>query len=172
MYPTTPSKIIASLHCQMVQALGQRPLPSVLFLSLVPVGAWLLIRPLLDPLPPLPAFHAALGFAVFAFLMTAYLVPALGPAFVKANLKGRDLLKTYDTPMSVLLSFSCFPGLLTRVLSYYQSRKPGTRVRMRVHLVLDTVYTICVLGCVCQRLRKSIAAWACGRRVSPPEGTF
>ena len=84
--------------------LPPRKLPSVLFLSLVPVGAWLLIRPLLDPLPPLPAFHAALGFAIFAFLSTVYLVPALGPTFVKANLKGRDLLKTYDTPMCVALS--------------------------------------------------------------------
>ena len=72
-------------------------------LSLIPVGAWLLIRPLLDPLPPLPAFHASLGFAIFAFLSTVYLVPSLGPTFVKANLKGRDLLKTYDTPMSVHL---------------------------------------------------------------------
>lgn len=88
----------------MAQAptLAQRPIPTVLFLSLVPVGAWLLVRPLLDPLPPLPAFHAALGFSVFAFLATAYLVPILGPTFVKANLKGRDLLKTYDTPMLVL----------------------------------------------------------------------
>ena len=58
-----------------------------------------MIRPLLDPLPPLPAFHAALGFAIFAFVITVYLVPALGPTFVKARLSGRDLLKTYDTPM-------------------------------------------------------------------------
>ena len=58
-----------------------------------------MIRPLLDPLPPLPAFHAALGFAIFAFVITVYLVPALGPTFVKARLSGKDLLKTYDTPM-------------------------------------------------------------------------
>ena len=85
----------------MAQGLQQRPLPTVLLVSFVPVGAWLLVRPLLDPLPPLPAFHAALGFSVFAFLSTIYLVPALGPTFVKARLSGRDLLKTYDTPMYV-----------------------------------------------------------------------
>ncbi len=84
---------------QQATSLSPRPLPSVLLLSLIPVGAWLLIRPLLDPLPPLPAFHAALGFAIFAFVTTIYLVPALGPTFVKARLSGRDLLKTYDTPM-------------------------------------------------------------------------
>ncbi|KAF7791420.1 hypothetical protein EIP86_002436 [Pleurotus ostreatoroseus] len=89
------------------QTLSQRPIPTVLFLSLVPVGAWLLVRPLLDPLPPLPAFHAALGFSVFAFLATAYLVPVLGPTFVKANLKGRDLLKTYDTPIPESLGLVC-----------------------------------------------------------------
>ncbi len=85
----------------MAQTLVQRPLPSLLFFSLLPIGTWFLVRPLLDPLPPLPAFHACLGFSIFAFLATVYLVPALGPTFVKADLKGRDLLKTYDTPMSV-----------------------------------------------------------------------
>lgn len=81
------------------QVLTARPLSSVLLFSLVPVGAWLLVRPLLDPLPPLPAFHAALGFSIFAFLSTVYLVPALGETFIKARLSGRDLLKTYDNPM-------------------------------------------------------------------------
>ena len=85
----------------MAQAIAPRPLPSVLLFSLVPIGAWLLIRPLLDPLPPIPAFLAAAGFSIFAFLSIIYLVPVLGPAFVKARLSGRDLLKTYDTPMCV-----------------------------------------------------------------------
>lgn len=90
---------------QMAQALRQRQLPPVLLFSLVPIGAWFIVRPLLDPLPPLPAFHAAVGFSIFAFLSTIYLVPALGPTFLKARLSGRDLLKTYDTPMYAQWSF-------------------------------------------------------------------
>ncbi|KAI0084793.1 N-acetylglucosaminephosphotransferase [Irpex rosettiformis] len=92
---------------QQVASLSPRPLPAILLVSLIPVGAWLLIRPLLDPLPPLPAFHAALGFAIFAFIITVYLVPALGPTFVKARLSGRDLLKTYDTPIPESLGLVC-----------------------------------------------------------------
>ncbi|KAH8104820.1 N-acetylglucosaminephosphotransferase, partial [Cristinia sonorae] len=80
-------------------ALPQRGLPTVLLSALIPFGLWLLIRPLLEPLPPVPALHASLGFSVFAFLAVAYLIPQLGPVFVKANLKGRDLLKTYETPI-------------------------------------------------------------------------
>jgi len=80
-------------------ALSQRLLPTALLSVLIPVGSWLLVRPLLDPLPPVPALLASLGFSVFAFLAVAYLIPQLGPVFVKANLKGRDLLKTYDTPI-------------------------------------------------------------------------
>jgi len=79
----------------------------MILFSLVPVGAWLLIRPLLNPLPPLPAFHAALGFSIFAFLSTIYLVPALGQTFVAARLSGRDLLKTYDTPIPESLGLVC-----------------------------------------------------------------
>ncbi|EKM51933.1 uncharacterized protein PHACADRAFT_262350 [Phanerochaete carnosa HHB-10118-sp] len=91
----------------MAQTLGPRPLSSILLLSLVPVGAWLLVRPLLDPLPPLPAFHAALGLSIFAFIATVYLVPALGETFIKARLFGRDLLKTYDTPIPESLGLVC-----------------------------------------------------------------
>ena len=87
--------------------LPARPLPSVLLFAFVPVAAWLLLRPLLDPLPPLPALHASLGLSIFALLGTLYLVPALGPTFVRANLKGRDLLKTYDTPMSAFTFVLC-----------------------------------------------------------------
>ena len=89
---------------QGTKRLAPRPLPSVPLLSLLPVAAWLLMRPLLDPLPPLPAFHASLGFSIFAFLGTVYLVPALSETFIKARLFGRDLLKTYDTPMYVRCS--------------------------------------------------------------------
>lgn len=81
------------------QALQPRPVPRALLLALAPTAAWFLVRPLIDPTPALPALYAAVGFAIFAFLAALYLVPALGPTFIRANLKGRDLLKTYDTPM-------------------------------------------------------------------------
>jgi UDP-N-acetylglucosamine--dolichyl-phosphate N-acetylglucosaminephosphotransferase len=81
--------------------LGPRPLSPVLLFSLVPVAIWFIARPFLDPVPALPALYASFGFSILALLSTLYLVPALGPSFVKANLKGRDLLKTYQTPMSV-----------------------------------------------------------------------
>ncbi|KAI0081567.1 N-acetylglucosaminephosphotransferase [Panus rudis PR-1116 ss-1] len=81
----------------MTQAPGPRPLPRALLFTLLPIGSWLLVRPLLDPFPPLPALHAALGFSIFAFLATIYLVPSLGPTFVRARLFGRDLLKPYDS---------------------------------------------------------------------------
>lgn len=83
--------------------LRPRPLPSTLLFGLVPVAAWLVVRPLIDPIPALPALHTSLGFSLFAFLATLYLVPALGPTFVNANLRGKDLLKTYYTPMQVLV---------------------------------------------------------------------
>ncbi|EIN12901.1 N-acetylglucosaminephosphotransferase [Punctularia strigosozonata HHB-11173 SS5] len=91
----------------MPPALGPRPLPSVILLSLVPVGAWFIVRPLLSPAPPLPALHACVGFSIFAFLASLYLVPALGPILIKARLSGRDLLKTYDTPIPESLGLVC-----------------------------------------------------------------
>jgi len=82
-------------------ALTPRPLPPVLLFSLVPVAAWFILRPFIEPVPSLPALYSSIGFSIFAFLAAVFLVPALGPAFVKANLKGRDLLKIYQTPMCV-----------------------------------------------------------------------
>lgn len=84
-----------------------RPLPSVLLLSLLPIAVWLIFRPLLSPAPPLPALHSSLGFSIIAFVAALYLVPALGGIMVKANLKGRDLLKTYDTPIPESLGLVC-----------------------------------------------------------------
>ena len=69
-----------------------RPLSAPLLASLLPVAIGLIVRPLMTHLP-LAALSASLGFAVLAFLSTLFLVPALGPAFVKAGLKGQDLLK-------------------------------------------------------------------------------
>lgn len=76
--------------------LRPRPLPPVLLFSLVPVASWLLVRPLIDPFPSIPALYASIGFSILAFLATIYLVPALGPVFIKAKLGGVDLLKVYD----------------------------------------------------------------------------
>lgn len=81
------------------QAIRPRPLPQALLFALVPTAVWFLTRPLIEPAPALPALHAAFGLSILAFLGSLYLVPALGPTFIHANLKGRDLLKTYDTPM-------------------------------------------------------------------------
>ncbi|KAI0323597.1 N-acetylglucosaminephosphotransferase [Cubamyces sp. BRFM 1775] len=81
------------------QALRPRPLPKALIFTLAPTAAWFLVRPLIEPAPALPALYAAFGFSILAFLGSLYLVPALGPTFIRANLKGRDLLKTYDTPI-------------------------------------------------------------------------
>lgn len=89
----------------MSDTLRARRLPSVLLFSLVPVAAWFVVRPLVDPVPPLPALYVSFGFSIFGLLTTIYLVPALGPTFIKSNLKGRDLLKTYSTPMYVAVSF-------------------------------------------------------------------
>ncbi|KAF8916986.1 N-acetylglucosaminephosphotransferase [Mucidula mucida] len=87
--------------------LSPRPLPAVLFLGLVPIGAWFIIRPLLDPVPLIPALYTSLGFSIFSFLSTIYLVPSLGSTFVKANFKGRDLLKTYATPIPESMGLVC-----------------------------------------------------------------
>ena len=81
--------------------ISPRPLSPVLLFGLVPVASWFIVRPFLEPVPSIPALYSSLGFSIFAFLATLHLVPALGPTFIKANLKGKDLLKTYQTPMSV-----------------------------------------------------------------------
>jgi len=84
----------------MVDGPKPRPLPGFFLLGvLVPTAAWFILRPFLDPVPPVPALYTSLGFSILAFVTTLYLVPALGPRFVQANLKGRDLLKAYSTPI-------------------------------------------------------------------------
>jgi UDP-N-acetylglucosamine--dolichyl-phosphate N-acetylglucosaminephosphotransferase len=89
----------------MTAALAPRPLPRVLLFGLVPIAAWFVLRPLLEPVLPVPALYTSFGFSIFALLATLYLVPALGPTFIRADLKGRDQLKVYQTPMFV------FPGI-------------------------------------------------------------
>ncbi|KAH7910811.1 glycosyl transferase family 4-domain-containing protein [Hygrophoropsis aurantiaca] len=83
----------------MAPALSPRPLSSVLLVSLIPIASWFVVRPLLDPSPPLPALYVSFGFSIFAFLAALFLIPAVGPTFIKANLKGRDLLKVYSDPI-------------------------------------------------------------------------
>jgi len=76
-----------------------RRLPTILFLGIVPVASWFVVRPLIDPVPPVPAIYTSIGFSLFAFLITIHVIPALKETFIKANLKGRDLLKVYADPM-------------------------------------------------------------------------
>ncbi|KAJ7784659.1 N-acetylglucosaminephosphotransferase [Mycena metata] len=76
-----------------------RPLPSVILFSLVPIAAWFVVRPFIEPIPPLPALYTSFGFSIFALIATLYIIPAVGPSFIKANLKGVDLLKNDKTPI-------------------------------------------------------------------------
>ena len=109
--------------------LGPRPLPTFLFFGLAPIGAWFIIRPLLEPIPPLPALYSSLGFSIYAFLATLYLVPTLGPAFIKAGLHGKDLLKTYDTPMC---------GSLSTFVDYYPKHARTVPRALGLHAPLYT----------------------------------
>jgi len=94
--PPTPTQV-------MVDGPKPRPLSGFFLLGvLVPIASWFILRPFLDPVPSVPALYTSFGFSILAFVTTLYLVPALGPRFVQANLKGRDLLKVYSTPMYVL----------------------------------------------------------------------
>ncbi|KAG6884060.1 hypothetical protein C0992_007091 [Termitomyces sp. T32_za158] len=97
-----------------MRALPPRPLPRVPLIGLVPIAAWFIVRPLLDPVPPLPALYTSVGFSIFAFLATIHLIPALGPSFVKAGLKGGDLLKPYchEIPMSLAVYLSSLLSLI------------------------------------------------------------
>jgi UDP-N-acetylglucosamine--dolichyl-phosphate N-acetylglucosaminephosphotransferase len=83
----------------MAPPLGPRKVPKLLLASLIPIAAWFIIRPLLDPVPPLPALQASVGLSIVAFIASIYLVPALGPVFKDAGRWGRDLLKTDTTPV-------------------------------------------------------------------------
>jgi hypothetical protein len=116
-------------------AVSPRPLPSVLLLSLIPAAAWFIVRPLLEPVPALPALYTSFGCSVFAFLITLYLVPRLGPTFVQAGFKGRDLLKIYDTPMyankrNIYMNRN---NRGAENLLYVQTRKLGSRMRIGLH---------------------------------------
>ncbi|KAJ3819503.1 UDP-N-acetylglucosamine-dolichyl [Lentinula raphanica] len=88
-------------------AVQPRALSSTVLLGLAPVASWFIVRPFLDPVPSLPGLFISIGFSLFAFMATLYLVPALGPTFIKAHLSGRDLLKVYATPIPESLGLVC-----------------------------------------------------------------
>jgi UDP-N-acetylglucosamine--dolichyl-phosphate N-acetylglucosaminephosphotransferase len=81
-----------------VQLKIARPrVPSNLLLaSLAPVAGWLILKALLSPSLALPALYTSLGFSIIAFISVVWLTPRLGPTFVRAGLKGKDLLKNRD----------------------------------------------------------------------------
>jgi len=109
---------------KMPTAMSPRPLPSVLLLSLIPLAFWLILRPFMTPIS-LAALVASLGFSLLAFISTIYLVPALGPTFVAAGLKGRDLLKVGggDIPESMgLICASVYILLLILFIPFPFSR--------------------------------------------------
>ncbi|TFK94139.1 N-acetylglucosaminephosphotransferase [Polyporus arcularius HHB13444] len=125
-------------------ALRPRRLPKVIPYALLPTAFWFLLRPLVDPAPPLPALHASLGFSLLALLASLYLIPALGQTFIRANLKGRDLLKTYDTPIPEsqgLICASIYIILLILFIPYAFSESITTHYdsarRAREGLVVD-----------------------------------
>ncbi|KAF8574895.1 N-acetylglucosaminephosphotransferase [Ramaria rubella] len=83
-----------------------RPLSPLLLGALLPISGWFILRPLTTPLP-LAALSASLGFSILAFLSTLFLIPALGPAFVKVGLKGRDLLKKSNEHIPESMGLIC-----------------------------------------------------------------
>lgn len=87
--------------------IGPRHPPLLLFFGLVPAATWFIVRPLLEPLPSIPALYSCFGISIFAFIATIYLVPALGPSFIKAGLKGHDLLKIYRHEVPMYVAWTC-----------------------------------------------------------------
>jgi UDP-N-acetylglucosamine--dolichyl-phosphate N-acetylglucosaminephosphotransferase len=79
-----------------------RAVPKLLVFSVLPLAIWLLFRPLVDPVPALPALQASLGLSLIAFVASITLIPALGPVFVKAERWGYDLLKKDKIKVYVL----------------------------------------------------------------------
>ena len=85
---------------QKMPALQSRPLLSTFSLAaIVPTALWFIFRPLMEPVPALPALYTSFGLSIIACLSTLYLVPVLGPLFIKVGLKGRDRAKVYSDDM-------------------------------------------------------------------------
>ena len=58
---------------------------------------------MLDPPLVLPLFTPAC-FSIIAFLVAVYLIPACGPLFIEAGLKGKDKAEAHDDDMYVRAS--------------------------------------------------------------------
>lgn len=137
----------------MVDGPKPRPLSGFFLLGvLIPVALWFILRPFLDPVPSVPALYTSLGFSILAFVTTLYLVPALGPTFVQTNLKGRDLLKVYSTPMYVPCQIYSFRHLDR--LSF-QPGKPGSCMRFSIHTVVDSLHPVCFFQRLCRSVQQS-----------------
>ena|ERR1700731_922159 len=95
-----------------------RRLSPVLLFSLLPIAGWFIVRSLMEPHPRFPGLYASFGLSILALVSTLYLIPALGPIFVQANLKGKDQLKSYDDPMFVNRALG-----LTQVLTSVPDRR-------------------------------------------------
>ncbi|KAL1677933.1 glycosyl transferase family 4-domain-containing protein [Schizophyllum commune] len=97
--PTNAPTSTSSFSSKPSSAIKPRPLPTLPLLSLLPIAAWLIARPFLEPVPAIPALYTCLGFSIIAFVSTIYLVPALAPVFrdSKVKLYGRDLLKVPES---------------------------------------------------------------------------
>ena len=131
----------------MVSGPKPRPLSGFFLLGLlVPISFWFILRPFLDPVPSVPALYTSFGFSILSFVATLYLVPALGPRFVQANLKGRDLLKIYSTPMYVPKK-TPFPD---PDQIPFKSREPGSRVRFSIPTVSDPLHSLRFFQCLCR----------------------
>jgi UDP-N-acetylglucosamine--dolichyl-phosphate N-acetylglucosaminephosphotransferase len=76
-----------------------RRIPRVLTLFILPVAFALVAAPFFYASATLPFLSASLGFALWAFVITVNLIPVLGPSFLAADLKGKDLLKRDDRYM-------------------------------------------------------------------------
>ncbi|KAL5501413.1 ALG7 [Sanghuangporus vaninii] len=99
--------------------LKPRKLPSKFALgSIVAWSAWFIARPLLDPAPALPSLYTSLGFSLIAFLATLYLIPVLGPAFIKAGLKGKDRSKVYDDDIPECQGLVCASAYILSLLLF------------------------------------------------------
>ncbi|KIM28854.1 hypothetical protein M408DRAFT_134212 [Serendipita vermifera MAFF 305830] len=66
----------------------------------IPLAASLAWQPLVHNVK-FPQIYASLAFSVIAFVSTLVLIPRFGSTFVKAGLKGRDLLKRSTDDVSV-----------------------------------------------------------------------
>ncbi|KAF6757452.1 UDP-N-acetylglucosamine-dolichyl [Ephemerocybe angulata] len=105
----------------MVAGPAPRPLPNALLLGLIPVASWFVIRPLIDPVPQVPAIYSSIGFSLFAFLITISL---------------EILLKVYSDPIPesqglvvacvYILSLILFiPFAFTRSFNQLANAKPS-----------------------------------------------